>query len=101
MEPQTLLVVSNDKISWHALNLLKNKNNLIFAADETTGVRRVLKLLFRGKISINLLVRMLISEIRRPSVVKEKEVSSIRSNDQLLALIRDKIHAGFYFFELG
>ena len=101
MEPQTLLVVSNDKISWHVLNLLKNKNNLIFAADETTGVRRVLRLVFRRKISINLLVRMLISEIRRPSATKEKEVSRIRSNDQLLKLIRDKNPCRILLFRAG
>ena len=85
---ETILVLGNDRISKQALKQIKYSENLLIVIDRSTTIQRVAKLIFRRRLSLGLVIKMFLCELKRNSSdLSTTAYQGIKSNADLLALL--------------
>lgn len=99
----TIVVLGNDKIGSRAMALRGlDREGVEVYLDRSSSYRRVWKLIRRGSLRVGLVLKMALAEFLRPratSVVVPK--GEIRSNGDLISLIREKQPDRVLFFRAG
>jgi len=86
---KTLLIVGNDKVSGLALESLKGLGGEVYiAVDKSARIKRLVTLIYKGRIDFFLAVKMIFCELSRKGCAPSKELNEIKSNDELVALMR-------------
>ena len=98
---KTLLILGKDKISAKFLRENKFSKNLIIALDDSNNLKRVFKLLKTKKISLFFILQSLICELRRKSYPFPKNITSVKSNEEILKLILQYNPERVYLFRAG
>ena len=97
-----LFIISNDKIGRKAIHLLEqNKSNdLHVVIDKSSSLKRVFKLIIKGIMPLNLVVKMFFAELFRKdySIINYSE---IKTNKDLLRLIDEINPAKIILFRAG
>lgn len=97
-----LLVISTDKIGQRLLAELAPRPDIIVVTDRSGSLGRVLRLVLRGSLKFSDLAKMLMAELKRPGYPNViKDLPSVRSNDELLALVRELKPDAVYLFRAG
>jgi methionyl-tRNA formyltransferase len=96
----TLLLVGNDKLSRKLVSQFTPDIDFQIAIDVSTNMRRVVKLLRRGSLSPLVLFKMLLAEFFRKDYPIE-DFPKIRSNNDLLDMIRVRQFSKVYMFHVG
>ena len=89
---RTIVVLGNDKIANSVKELaVLNKPDILVVTDKSTSIKRVLKLVYKGKLKFSLLLKMFLSELRRPAPKLTRSVNeiSIKNNKELIIYIED------------
>jgi len=85
---KTLLILGGDKIGRSALGALTTSCNLMIAIDNSTSLRRILRLIVKRRIRVFLLIKMITCElIRKNPKSSIKGYPSIKNNSDLLRVI--------------
>ncbi|PIR21820.1 MAG: hypothetical protein COV44_11155 [Deltaproteobacteria bacterium CG11_big_fil_rev_8_21_14_0_20_45_16] len=95
-----LLITSNDKIGRKLIASLTSSPELHIAIDASSDLKRTLKLLKRGSISIRTLLKMLLAELARKNY-KIQSLPFIRSNQDLASYIAEHEIEEIYLFRAG
>ena len=102
VEMETLLLLGNDRISRRAYSTLNlDADRITVVVDKVPTLPRLIRLLRSRRLSISLLVKMLISEIKRPQYPEPKGCAHISSNSDLMALIQKLKPAQVLMFRAG
>lgn len=83
----TLLILGNDKISKRAYSRLQDNNTIVIAIDKSTNIGRIIRLIKRGSLSVGLVVRMMLCEVRREKYCGNIDGDSIACNSDVIGLI--------------
>ena len=95
-----LLLASNDKIGRKLIQNLNNIKNLEIVIDSSSNLKRLFKLIWKGRLKLFLLLKMVFAEIFRKDF-PIPNYQKIRNNDQLLKVI-DKLKIDrVYLFRAG
>ena len=86
---KTMLILGGDRITQSALNSLElNSESLLVVIDRSTTLKRVIRLIFRKRLSVLLVLKMLICEYKRSNrSVSQSNFSAIKNNKDLLEAI--------------
>lgn len=85
---KTLLILGNDRISVRALTQLETRDPMLhIAKDESNSLRRLFRLIARGRLSLPLVFRMALCELKREPKSQANCFDVIKSNRDLLDLI--------------
>jgi folate-dependent phosphoribosylglycinamide formyltransferase PurN len=95
-----LLVVGNDKIGRKLISKIGSRQDLIIRIDASSDLKRLLKLIRRGSIHINVFIKMGIAEILRKDYTIES-FEKIYNNADLLKAIRAFHIKRVYLFRAG
>ena len=89
---KTMVILGNDKISALARKIPELASpNVILVVDKSTSIKRVLRLIARGRLSFVLLLKMLMCEICRPySLANTTRPLEVRNNKDLLLAIAEQ-----------
>lgn len=99
---KTMLILGGDRISQKALESLKGSDSLVIVIDRSTGIKRVAKLIWRKRLSLILVLKMLICELRRESSpVSLVSFPRITKNKELLALLNEHNPERVVLFRAG
>lgn len=104
LKPETklILVVGNDKISRQALSEINaHDKGVVVAVDRSTSIKRVLRLVLRGRLPFSLLARMYLAEAMRESFAEMTAAESIKTNTQLVELIETHRPSHVLLFRAG
>jgi folate-dependent phosphoribosylglycinamide formyltransferase PurN len=84
-----MLILGGDRITQSALNSLElNSESLLVVIDRSTTLKRVIRLIFRKRLSVLLVLKMLICEYKRSNrSVSQSNFSAIKNNKDLLEAI--------------
>ena len=83
-----MLILGADHIAQMALVRLKKSDALVIAIDRSTNIKRVVKLIWKKRLRLNLVFKMLLCEFKRVSTVAPSfEFPRIANNKDLLALL--------------
>jgi methionyl-tRNA formyltransferase len=86
---KTMLVLGSDRISMQALKQIKQSHSLVIVIDRSTTLRRVAKLVLRRRLSLGLVVKMFLCELKRDSSdLSAAACQGITSNADLLTLLK-------------
>ncbi len=95
-------MLGNDRISRMAYSVLNlESGRIVVAVDRVPTIPRLIKLWKNGRLSIRLVCKMLLSEIKRPRYPAPQGCACISSNSDLLALIRDLEPTQVLMFRAG
>ena len=85
-----LLIIGNDNISKKIINHPDIPENVVLVKDESTTFRRVWKLLCKKRINLKFLLKTFFCELKRYKITRNKKtkIPSIKSNQQVIELIR-------------
>ena len=97
----TLVIISNDKIGGQALKEMHNCKDIEIFCDRTINIKRVIKLLKRKKLSIILVFKMFLAEIFRKGKKPNKNITTIKSNMNLLEILKKKNYEKIILFRAG
>lgn len=95
-----LLVLGDDKICRAFVRDGGVPPGVAIAVDQSTNIRRVLRLVRSGAISLPLLTRMALAEWTRPNA-PPIDAQSIHSNTELLALVHEIKPTTLFLFRAG
>ena len=87
---KTMLILGGDRIARKAMESLKDSDYLVIAIDRSTSIKRVAKLIWKRRLSLILIFKMLLCEFRRASsAVPSIDIDyvEITNNKDLLALL--------------
>lgn len=85
---KTMLILGGDRIAERALEKLKESDSLVIVIDRSTGIKRVAKLIWRKRLSLLSILKMIICEFRRgSSAVSSVSYPGIANNKDLLVLL--------------
>jgi hypothetical protein len=85
---KTLLILGGDKITRSALETITTSAELMIAIDNSTSLRRVLRLIVKRRIGLLLVIKMIVCEIlRKNPKFSTKEFVSINNNSDVLRVI--------------
>lgn len=85
---KTMLIIGGDRIAQKALESLKASDSLMIVVDRSTSIKRVVRLLWKKRLSLLLVFKMLICEFRRSStIVPLTSLPGILNNKDLLMLL--------------
>ena len=96
-----LLIVGNDKIGGKAIKEISNFKGIEIICDDSTNIKRVIKLLRFKKISITLVFKMFLAEILRKGKKPKKSIVTIKSNKNLLEIIKKNNYEKVILFRAG
>jgi len=86
---KTLVVVGNDKLGRKFIkNIEADKYKIIL--DNSSSIKRVLKLIQRGSLRISLVFKMFVSDLLRKNYVLDKEYDAISTNDEFLKILQEE-----------
>jgi methionyl-tRNA formyltransferase len=86
---KTILILGSDRIALEALEILQESDSLMIIIDRSTNIRRAARLLWKKRINLLLLFKMLICEFKRSSSnISNSTLNGIESNNDLLTLLR-------------
>jgi hypothetical protein len=90
MDMLTMLVIGKDRLSYKAINSLKyDAKSLVIVKDISTNLRRICKLIFKGTLQIDLLLKMFYCElIRKKEYTYHHDMLRVKSNQDLIRLIK-------------
>jgi len=87
---KTLLILGGDKIARSALETLTSSGNLMIAIDNSTNLKRVVRLIAKRRIELFLLIKMFACELIRKNIkFSLKGVASIKNNSDLVRIINE------------
>lgn len=86
---KTILIVGSDKISTNALAKIQDSSDLHICIDRSTNIKRVIRLIKKGVISPLLILRMFLCELFRSRLTTTVVNQSLKSNQDLLRVIKD------------
>ena len=89
MSKKTVLVVGKDKISKNALYKIKKPSSVIVVEDASKSLKRLAKLIYRKKMSLSLLLRMVYCELKRYNYGPTDNDQVVSSNPSLLKVIKE------------
>ena len=99
---KTLLIMGNDKISGEALKQIAPLSEHIeVVIDQSTNIRRIIRLLANKRISLSLLIRMLLCSILRKGKKPSGSIKIITSNQSLQELLCSRKFARVLLFRAG
>ena len=99
---KTMLVLGADRIAQQALESLKESDSLVVVIDRSTSIKRVAKLIWRKRLSLILVFKMLICDLRRKSSsVPSVSFPGITNNKDLLALLNEHKPERVVLFRAG
>lgn len=86
---RTLVIVGNDKLGRKFINSIDSEKFEIIL-DESSSLKRVLKLIQRGSLKLSLIFKMFFSDFFRKDYSLKKEYEVIKNNNDLINIIKDK-----------
>jgi methionyl-tRNA formyltransferase len=98
---KNLIIIGNDKIAGEISRQILDDENSIVYVDKSSGFFRVLRLIWRRVLSLNLLMRMIWSEMLRKGSKPNVKLPSIRNNRELLQIISDSRPERLILFRAG
>ena len=86
----TFLILSSDRLSQQAKTFLNlNDRSVMILIDKSNKIKRIFKLVFRRRLSVALILKMLLCELRRPREnFSSPDSTQIFNNYDLLLLIK-------------
>lgn len=85
---KTILILGNDRVAQQALVSLKESDSLMIVIDRSTNIRRVASLLWKKRLSLLLVFKMLMCEFKRSSsTLPPTTKPGIVNNKDLLAIL--------------
>jgi methionyl-tRNA formyltransferase len=96
-----ILVVGNDKIGGRAVERLFKREDILCVVDKSSGLTRVLRLVWKRRLSLALVLKMLIAEACRSGKKPPSTCVSIASNHDLYRLISEVAPAEVVLFRAG
>lgn len=96
-----ILVVGNDKIGGRAVERLFEREDILCVVDKSSGLTRVLKLVWKRRLSLALVLKMLIAEVCRSGRKPPSACVSIASNHDLYRLIHEVAPVEVVLFRAG
>lgn len=84
-----LVVVGNDKLGRKFINSI-DKYKFEIVLDKSSSIKRILNLIQRGSLNFSLLFKMFISDFLRIDYPLDKEYLSIKNNNDLIEIIKNK-----------
>jgi formyltetrahydrofolate hydrolase len=88
---KTMLILGGDRIGRKAMESLQKSDSLVIVIDRSTSFKRVAKLIWKKRLSLILILKMLLCEFRRDSPAVKSTAftafSEIKNNKGLLALL--------------
>ncbi|MDP3231120.1 MAG: formyltransferase family protein [Acidovorax sp.] len=101
MTDKTLLILGSDKISARVRASLRPDANLVVAIDRSTNIKRVLRLVRRGSLSLRLVAQMLWCELRRSAPRTDTSGESITSNGDVIKLLNAHVPRRVVLYRAG
>jgi len=98
---RTVIIISNDKIGGLAYRVVCCKFDPIIYIDKSTSTKRFLKLCRKGRIPLNLMVKMLISELLRSGKRPPRKLNGIKNNDDLKTVLESVKPLKLILFRAG
>lgn len=102
---KTLMILGDDKISSSVKVIPELKHpDIIFAIDKSTNIKRILRLIFRRRINLTLLIKMVWCELGRENILgnrPEHSIFEIKNNENLLSLIDEFNPSRVILFRAG
>jgi len=86
---KTLIIVGNDKLGRKFINSIDTEKFEIIL-DESSSLKRVLKLVQRGSLKLSLIFKMFLSDFFRKDYPFNKEYEVIKNNNDLVNIIKDR-----------
>jgi hypothetical protein len=84
-----LIIVGNDKLGRKFINSI-DKDKFEIILDESSSVKRVLKLVQRGSLKLSLILKMFYSDFFRKDYPLDREYENIKNNNDLIDIIKGK-----------
>ena len=86
---KTMVILGNDKIGLSAMQISElTSPNFILIIDKSTNIKRVFRLVLKGRLGFVLLLKMLLCEIHRPTFPSiTKSLLEVKSNKDLISAI--------------
>ena len=97
----TLVIIGNDKIGGQALKKIHNCKEIEIVCDKSTNIKRVIKLLRSKKLSISLVLKMFLAEILRKGEKPNKNILTIKSNNNLVEILKKNNYEKVILFRAG
>lgn len=101
MTRPVLLITGNDRLSAIARKRIGVRSGVIVATDSSTNWRRVLRLLRRRTLSLPVLVKMFVCELRRPRLADTIGGFQVSHNRDILSLLASHSPERVYLFRAG
>ncbi len=87
---RTLLILGGDSIGRSALKDLEPTDELLVVIDKSTSIKRVTRLILKGRLALFVVIKMLFCECKRPvSRVSFSNFPTIKTNTDLLDIIQN------------
>jgi methionyl-tRNA formyltransferase len=97
-----ILILGCDRIARQALRDLPELEDLLVVVDRSVSLKRIVKLVLKGRLNPSLVVKMFICECSRSKgSVSLEHLPSIRSNQDLLRLIESARPTHVFLFRAG
>ncbi len=97
-----LLVISSDKIAARAIATVSVPRNVKIVVDRSASSKRVVKLIRKGSLTIPLIIKMILAELRRPRFATfYQKYYEIRSNKDLIDIISREKCSTILLFRAG
>lgn len=94
-----MVLAGNDKLGRKLISLIPDED-VIKAYDNSISIKRIIRLIFKGRISPTLLIKIFYAEMRRPDT-KIRQSNFIRSNQQLIKFIEENYIDILLLFRAG
>ena len=97
-----LLIVSNDKLGRKLINKLEEKKvDITIVYDQSSNLKRVIKLITRGVVKLPIFLKMYLAELKRKDFKVNGDYDSIKTNQELIALLYNNSISEVYLFRAG
>ena len=95
-----ILLVGDDKIGRKMLSRVADLDHVVCFVDQSGGFRRTVKLILKGSLSLSVVAKMVWAELTRADFTISN-IASIKSNEELLAVLKQLDSRHLYLFRAG
>jgi methionyl-tRNA formyltransferase len=96
-----LILFGSDKISNFYEKKSYNFNNIIIARDNSTNIKRILKLLYKRSLNIKILYKIFYANILRKKIKIKNNIPLINNNKELLKICKKNNVTTLILFKVG
>jgi folate-dependent phosphoribosylglycinamide formyltransferase PurN len=97
-----LLIVSNDKLGRKLINKLEEKKvDITIVYDQSSNLKRVIKLITRGVVRLPIFLKMYLAELKRKDFKVNGDYDSIKTNQELIEILHKNSIKEVFLFRAG